>query len=141
MQGNHVLLFCFPSEICSKNYPLILSRSSSFCVFCFCILSILFCLTHLIWCLLLLFIPHFCTPVVHLYLCSLYLLYQAHSAPGLAIFMIHGHIFPNLLQRRSWNNFKIGISIGKLGWKIIPLLTHLVWYNLIIRPVLRGNIQ
>ena len=86
-------------------------------------------------------IPYFCIPVVHLYLCSLYLLYQAHSAPGLAIFMIHGHIFPNLLQRRSWNNFKIGISIGKLGWKITPLLTHLVWYNVIIRSVLRGNIQ
>ena len=34
--------------------------------------------------------------------------------------------FPNLLQRRSGNNFKIGIFIGELGWKITPLLTHLI---------------
>lgn len=130
-----VVLLFFPGQVLFK----------FILCFCFCILSVFFCLTHLLQQLLLLFIFNslcFFIPVVHLYLCSLLLLHQAHSAPGLVTFMIHGHIFCSCLQRRSWSNFKTGISIGKLGWKKRnSLLTHLVQYNLIIRPVLRRNIQ
>lgn len=125
-------MFCFPPEICSKNYPLFSPGQVLFkfiLCFCFCILFILFCLTHLIRCLLL-FIPHFAHLVVHLYLCSLYLLYQAHSAPGLAILWFMDIFFLTSYKEGLGIIFKIGISIGKLGWKITPLLTHLVWYNL-----------
>lgn len=119
---------------CSKGCPLTLQCLFLYLFFFYCcvrILSVPFSLVPLSQALPLRFI---CNTPSTLHTCSthlssfLHLFSQAHSAPGLVNFMIHGHIVPSLLQRRSWSNSDTSISIGK---KENHLLTGLTLYNLI----------